>query len=233
MLEIRFVAYLDGTVIQSNYDNHVLYVDYSKWSQLDKQQRRYIVEDANQHYGVHQRWKAEREKKELDDVLDRSTCGCMTTCAACENVALELAKWRDLARRLERVWYESFSYQYFGEDAAPIMAQLIDHLNKTDSTAPVDKARMSVPIADPTIVAAAGKEMLKPKDNELCYVLRGYDGVTDETVYWQEGLGWRPELSTAKLFTRAKALEMANRPRPTLVVTDVVAVNLNASKEQI
>jgi len=243
MLKIEFVAYLDGTVIQSDYDNHVLYVDYCKWVQLDKQQRRYIIEDANQHYGVHQRWKSERENKAQFNSAGATvyayakperTILLSTHEALLESAVAELGKWRELARRLVEADSDSWSNESRGEYVEPIMEDVAALLSGCAKGVTTDKARMSVDSDEDidwgTCVQCGSDRPCTCGETKEWknYIIRAWSEPSQQVVYWQEKWAWGPDRKTARRFTRMKALELANSTN-TVFSEDII--NVCAIKE--
>lgn len=137
-----------------------------------------------------------------------------------KELGAEVAQWRNLARRLEKVWYESWNFTVFGSDSVPIMGQLIKLLNKTDGTKP-DTARMSVPDSDDdfdwnkgvTLTEHAARKLAESEAKD--HFIRAYNTETHEVVYWQEKWGWGTDRTKMRYFTRSKALEMANSTNAT------------------
>lgn len=229
MLKIEFVAYLDQTVIQSDYDNHVLRVDLTKWTQLYQQQQRFILEDANHHYLSHQRWLMDKAKHDaqFNEATDRlveemlineglrrvpesaeDDVDYKAAFDECEaELGAEVAQWRNLARKIVRADNESWSNETRGAKVETIISEMAVLLG--DEPRP-DKARMSVPDEE-------------PKD----HIIRGYSETIGQVVYWT-GFHWVLDRDYAKKFTRLDALELANS---TNAMDNDAAINICAIKE--
>lgn len=206
MLKIEFVAYLDGTVIQSDYDNHVLRVDLTKWTQLEKDQRKYILEDANHHYISRQNWLTVNERR-LNDALDKMAEDDDVDYAdALKGCETELEELRHNVRDF---------CDLFNRTPEHRLRELQEHVDalakaaKGDET--VDNARMSVPDSDEEFDWTASRLTKADMPEAEDHIIRAYDMNLQQVVYWQEKWAWRSERSTARRFTRMKALELANR----------------------
>lgn len=171
-----------------------------------------------------------------------------------ETVCAEVSAWRNIAKDMLDAWHSTFDADTFVKKAKPIMDRIYEL--RRDIDVPTDKARMSVgedvdlgtctlcgrtdvchacetDTPEPRVVDIKAPEvpivdMRGIPEPAKDHVIRGYDTDTDTVVYWQEKWSWGTTLSTARKFTRAKALEMANNTNsvaPSHHIINVCAVS--------